>query len=259
MKAVSDTRVAEDVDSYDPCLIGPLSDGTACRRGAAVANALATARQADLLSATTLDSEPLPRSHRDSHSQPPTPLNTGQDIQPVVSEQDPSLVVMERESRPTLLSGLRANPAERVATETDVLTVDRRGQADTIASVLVPIAGGRHSQLAVEAAAAIADANDAAIDLFHVIEADGKTSHEHGEQLLATAATTLSDLDEVDTWLYEAPSAAEAITEQATYYDLTVMGAPTVGPLKRLVFGSTATNVQQDADAPIVVAHAHGP
>ena len=37
------------------------------------------------------------------------------------------------------------------------------------------------------------------------------------------------------------------------------MGAPTVGPLERFVFGSTATNVQQDADAPIVVAHAHSP
>ena len=213
MIAVSDAQVAETVGGYDPCLIGPISGETARKRGAALAHALATARNTDLLS-TTPDSEPLPESHRHSHSQDTTPLQTAMAIEPVVSEHDPSVLVLERESGPTFLSELRANPAERLADKTDVLTVDDRGRADTIASILVPIAGGRHSQLAVEAAAAIADANDAAVDLFHVVEADDERSHERGEQLLATAATTLGDLAEVDTWLYEAPSAAEAITNR---------------------------------------------
>ncbi|ERH05886.1 MAG: universal stress protein UspA related nucleotide-binding protein [Halonotius sp. J07HN4] len=76
---------------------------------------------------------------------------------------------------------------------------------------------------------------------------------------MATAATALGEFDNVDTWLYEADSAADAIIEQSTYYDLTVMGAPTVGPLERFVFGSTSTYVQQDADSSVVVAHAHSP
>ncbi|TQQ82939.1 universal stress protein [Halonotius terrestris] len=261
MIAVSDARAAEDTTrSYGPCLLGSISGETARGRGAAVAHALATARNTDLLLTESIDSaDELPQSHRTSHSQEATTLNTAMNLEPVVSEQSPSVAVLERQSGPSFLSDLRANTAERLADETDVLTVDGRGQTDTIASILVPIAGGRHSQLAVEAARAIAEANDAALDLFHVIEADGEADRERGEQILATAATAIGDFESVDTWLYEAESAADAIIDQSSYYDLTVMGAPTVGPLERFVFGSTSTNVQQEADSPIVVAHAHSP
>ncbi|ERH01223.1 MAG: universal stress protein UspA related nucleotide-binding protein [Halonotius sp. J07HN6] len=249
-----------------PCLLGPIStDETARVRAAAVANAIATDRDAELLLTESVDVGesteamlPLPSSHRDSHSIGATLLETSNTIQPIVNEQDPSVLVMERASGTTFFSDLRASMAERLAAETDVLTVDGRGAVEPIASILVPVAGGRHSKLAVEAATAIAAANDAAIDLFHVVEDGSESGRQRGQQILDRASEGL-EYEESDTWLYEASSAADAITEQSTYYDLTVMGAPTVSPLERFVFGSTATDVQDDADAPIVVAHAQQP
>lgn len=247
-----------------PCLLGPISaNETARMRAAAVANAIATDRNTELLLTESVGTNdpaqnipPLPSSHRDSHSPGGTPLETVNTIQPIVNQQEPSVLVMERDARPTFLSDLRASMAERLADETDVLTVDGRGQADTIASILVPVAGGRHSQLAVEAATAVAAANDAAVDLFHVVVDGSDESRERGQRILESAAEHLTGDEEDDTWLYEASSAADAITEQSTYYDLTVMGAPTVGPLERFVFGSTATEVKEHADSPIIVAHA---
>lgn len=264
MIAVNDGQSSPTTKGHGPCLVGHISDETAARRGAMVAHALATVRDAELLvtepaiAESTSDVQ-LPADHRESYSRSPTAVGGAMDIEPAVDQQDPSALVVEREQGSSLLSGLRGNTPERLADRTDVLTVDDRGDVETLASILVPIAGGRHSQLAVEAARAIAAANDAAIDLFHVVETDGAASRERGEQILATAATALGEFESADTWLYEAESAADAIIEQSEYYDLTVMGAPTVGPLERFVFGSTSTDVQQDADSPVVVAHAHSP
>jgi Universal stress protein family. len=263
MTAVNDVGVTPTGKGHGPCLVDHISDTTAAQRGAMVAHALATVRDTELLVAEPTsggnDADTrLPSDHRDAYSRSTTPVEAIQ-IEPTVDRRNPSALVVERESHPSFLSGLRGTTAEQLADRTDVLTVDDRGDVATVASILVPIAGGRHSQLAVEAAQAIAAANDAAVDLFHVVEADGTANRERGEQILATAATALGEFDNVDTWLYEADSAADAIIEQSTYYDLTVMGAPTVGPLERFVFGSTSTYVQQDADSSVVVAHAHSP
>ena len=263
MIAVNDA-VSTPREGHGPCLVGHISDETAARRGAMVGHAMATVRDTELLLAESTTATPageiqLPPDHRDAYSQSATAIAAPNDVEPAVDRRDPSALVVERDPGPSLLSGLRGTAAERLADRTDVLTVDDRGDVETLASILVPIAGGRHSQLAVEAARAIAAANDAAIDLFHVVETDGAASRERGEQILATAATALGEFESADTWLYEAESAADAIIEQSEYYDLTVMGAPTVGPLERFVFGSTSTDVQQDADSPVVVAHAHSP
>ena len=67
---------------YGPCLLGPIStDETARVRAAAVANAIATDRDAELLLTDSMDVEestgvtlPLPSSHRDSHRIGATPL-----------------------------------------------------------------------------------------------------------------------------------------------------------------------------------------
>lgn len=261
MVAASDSNEADNVTmSYGPCLLGSFNDDIARKRGSIVANAIGAARNTELLVADAASdvAELLPADHRDSHSLAATTTET-RAIEPILQQQEPSVVVVERESRSGLVPPIRGSRAEQLATKTDVLTVDGRGEAESIASILVPVAGGRHSQLAVEAAEAIGAAYDAAVDLFHVIESDTEAKRERGHQILQTAAAGRGDFGGGDTWLYTADSISEAIIEQSAYYDLTVMGAPTVGPLERFVFGSTAEDVQQGADSPLVVAHAHSP
>jgi len=262
MIGVSDTQPTnEKYPAAGPCVLGPVGDGTARRRAASLAHALATSRNLDLLVSSELstdDADLLPESHRESHCSSTTGIETGTTLDPVVSRHNPSTLVVKRNTDGRLLGDLFSDRAERLSTTTDVLTVDGRGDTDRIASVLVPIAGGDHSQLAVETGLAVARANDAAVDLFHVIEDDSDAARDRGQTLLDSVLATIPDAeaDRVDTWLYEAPNAPEAITEQSSYYDLTVMGAPTDGPLERFVFGSTSKQVQREADSPVIVAHA---
>lgn len=262
MIGVSDTQPTnEEYPAAGPCLLGPVVDETARQRAASVAHALATSRSTNLLVSDGRAADtpsPLPESHRDGHCSSTTTLESEIGLNPAISRYHPSALVVKRTTEQHLLDELFSDPAERFSAKTDVLTVDGRGKTDRIASILVPIAGGDHSQLAVETAVALARANDAAVDLFHVIEADTEESRDRGQTLLNTALATIdeSDAERVDTWLYEAPDAPEAITEQSNYYDLTVMGAPTVGPLERFVFGSTSKHVQREADSPVIVAHA---
>jgi len=266
MIGVSETgSITEEYPRIGPCLLGPISEETTYRRAASVAHALATSRECDLLvsaeaevSDTADNPDSLPESHRDGHCSQTSPVETELSLDPVVSQHKPSALVIERDAKQHLIGELFSDCAERLSSKTDVLTVDGRGTTDRIASILVPIAGGHHSQLAVETAVAVARANDAAVDLFHVIESDDDESHDRGKTVLNSALATISeeDAERVDTWLYEASDATEAITEQSSYYDLTVMGAPTVGPLERFVFGSTTKHVQREADSPVIVAHA---
>jgi len=252
-------RPSDEHVSDGSCLLGPIDDETARRRAVSIAHALAADRSTELLvSDTRVDgSDPLPESHRERHCSSVTSVEPAATLDPIVDRYDPSVLVVKRRTDQRLFEELFSDRAERLSTSADVLTVDGRGETDRIASVLIPIAGGNHSRLAVEAGVAVARANDAAVDLFHVIEDDDPAARDRGEAILAAARETISDAEvDVDTWLYEAPDAPNAITEQSQYYDLTVMGAPTDGPLERFVFGSTSKQVQREADSPVIVAHA---
>ena len=262
MIGVSDTQPTNDeYPAAGPCLLGPITDETTRRRAASVAHALATSRDLDLLiggGQPSAEVDSLPASHREGHCSQTTSVETETTLDPVVSRHNPSALVVKRNTEQHLLGELFSDRAERLSTNTDVLTVDGRGDTDRIASILVPIAGGDHSQLAVETGVALARANDAAVDLFHVLEDDSDAARDRGQTVLNTALAGVerTEDDRIETWLYEAPDASEAITEQSAYYDLTVMGAPTDGPLERFVFGSTSKQVQREADSPVIVAHA---
>lgn len=264
MIGVSDTQpVAGRSQTTGPCLLGSISNETARRRAVSVAQAVATTRDVELLVSDTPSDHPdpresLPESHRESYCLTPSEIDDSRAIDPIISQYGPSAVVLKRHTEQHLIDELFSDRAERLATETDVLTVDGRGETDRIASILVPVAGGRHSQLAVETAVAVGRANDAAVDLFHVIDADTDAAREDGQRVLAETLASVEThaADQIDTWLYETPGTPEAITEQSSYYDLTVMGAPTDSPLKRFVFGSTSKQVQKEASSSVIVAHA---
>jgi len=266
MIGVSDTQpVAEEYHATGPCLLGSINSKTARRRAVSVAQAVATTRDVELLVSESPPDHPdpgelLPESHRESYCSTSSEIDDSRALDPIVSQYGPSAVVLKRHTEQHLIDELFSDRAERLARDADVLTVDGRGETDRIASILVPVAGGRHSQLAVETAVALGRANDAAVDLFHVIDADTDTAREAGQRVLdeALASVATHETDQIDTWLYETPGAPEAITEQSSYYDLTVMGAPTDSPLKRFVFGSTSKQVQKEASSSVIVAHAKG-
>lgn len=123
---------------------------------------------------------------------------------------------------------------------------------EAVHSVLVPVAGGPHTPMATRIAGSIARAHDAWIELLHVTTTDSPDRQEGGDQHLSAARNQLAETDNVDTWLLEAETAAEAIIEQSQYYDVTVIGAPRTPRLRRVLFGSTARTVQENAPSSLI-------
>jgi nucleotide-binding universal stress UspA family protein len=128
---------------------------------------------------------------------------------------------------------------------------------DAPTSILVPVAKGPHSGLATRVAEAIATAYDSWLELFHVVPEDASDDVESdAEKLLDAYDYRLDDAVEVDHHVTYAPEAADAIIEHASYHDLTVLGAPQKGKLRRFLFGSTTDAVTEHADSdPVLTAH----
>lgn len=168
-------------------------------------------------------------------------------------------VVVEDAPADGVLSGLRPSTGERIASDidADIVRTNGRGSLEDVRSVLVPVAGGPHSGLAVDAARALATATGAWIDLLYVVSSDAsETDRDVGRTVLSEASERLSSFERSDTWSLEAdPGAdvADVLVRQARCYDAIVMGAPRKSRLRRFVSGSTTESVSEDAQSPVVV------
>ena len=169
-----------------------------------------------------------------------------------VDEYDYEAVVLDETWYEHWLTPLVRTPLESLATTVDCpVALPASGRVDeTVASVLVPVAGGQHSDAAVDIARAIAASYDACIDLLHVTTGGDEAGT--GEQLLDDHLARLDAVDDSDTWLLEADGVEAAIVEQSRYYDVTVVGAPRTKRLRRFVFGSTSRTIEADGSNAIV-------
>lgn len=121
-------------------------------------------------------------------------------------------------------------------------------------TILIPIADGPHSRLALSVARACAPVDDVWVEILHVISPTATESERTAaEDMLETAKEGFNS-GRVDSWLLEADDVAEAIIEQAEHYTLTLIGAPERPRLKRFLFGSTTDTVVSEAEAPVIVA-----
>jgi nucleotide-binding universal stress UspA family protein len=185
----------------------------------------------------------------------------GRPLETVVAEEatetHADIVVVERPAAESPGWGIRRGLTDRIVSHapTDVVVANGRGDLSELASILVPVAGGPHSGLAVEVACALAEHTDAWVELFTVIP-ENPTADERsaGAEYLARARQSAGGFENIDTWLYEDDDPAMAIAEQSTYYDAVVMGAPTKGRIRRTVFGSTADSVDRSVNIPVITA-----
>lgn len=127
-------------------------------------------------------------------------------------------------------------------------------------SILVPVARGPHSGLAIRIAEAIATAYDCWIELFHVIPEDAPEElGDDATKLLETYNSRVADSVDVDYHVLREPDPTDAIIEHSDYHDLTILGAPEKGKLRRFLFGSTADDVMNNNETqPILTAHRKG-
>lgn len=167
------------------------------------------------------------------------------------------VITVERPASESPGMGIRRGLTDRIVANapTDAVVANGHGDLGDLASILVPVAGGPHTELTVEVARALANHTDAWVELFTVVpEEPTADERSTGAEYLATARQGLEGFERFDTWLYEGGDPAMAIAEQSEYYDAVVMGAPTKGRIRRTVFGSTADSVDRSVDIPVVTA-----
>jgi len=155
--------------------------------------------------------------------------------------------------------GLRRRLLDRLALRTgcDVVTVNGRHGFDRPPSMLLAVAGGPHSAVAAETARRIAADCDAWVDVLHVLPPDAPSGRRERARAVVEAACRRIDRPATTSpWLLEAGDVADAIVEQSRYYELTVVGAPTKGRLRQLVFGSTERSVAANARSVVLSARA---
>jgi nucleotide-binding universal stress UspA family protein len=173
-------------------------------------------------------------------------------IASAVDKHDGSTTVVEHpDSTTSTYRPLRPPLVEAVGTSADCDVVAGAAAADyeDVASILVPIAGGPHSECAIRVAHMLATYHDAWIELLHVIPEDaGADRVADAEQYLTTERERIDSHENVDTWVYESDDVAATIIEQSTYYDVTVLGAPQKGRLRQFVSGATTADVERDAE-----------
>jgi nucleotide-binding universal stress UspA family protein len=156
---------------------------------------------------------------------------------------------------------LRRGLAERLAlrADCDVVTVNGQRGFEPAPSILLGVAGGPHSGVATDVAMRIASDCDAWVDVLHVIPTDPSSGQrERAEATVRAAAERIDRPETTSTWILEADDSAGAIVEQSAYYELTVVGAPTKGPLRRLVTGSTNRSIRKDARSVVISARSNG-
>lgn len=126
-------------------------------------------------------------------------------------------------------------------------------------SILVPVAKGPHSGLAVKIAAALARAHDAWLELLHVVPADASDSVESDVRGLLDSYSHRVDGASADCLVEHNNDVTGAIAKQASYHDLTVLGAPQKGRLRRWLFGSTTDTVCEDVqNGPVLTVERKG-
>ncbi|MFD1646834.1 universal stress protein [Haloarchaeobius litoreus] len=137
----------------------------------------------------------------------------------------------------------------------DTVVVNGRFQRESVASILVPIAGGPHSGAAVNVASAVAAANDARLELVHILETtDSGAGREEAAELLETGAARVPESIDVDTRIIDEDDVTSEIIDESDHHDLTVIGAPRKGTLRRLIFGSKAAEIREQARNTVVMA-----
>lgn len=136
------------------------------------------------------------------------------------------------------------------------LYVERIGrEADGVDSVLLPVAGGPHVEVAAVMAVAIAVRNDARVVVFAVADAetDAAEAREFAAEGHRTVLATDADLP-VETVVREAADPTDAIGHAAANHDVVVLGATRHGALRRRLVGSVARRIVKRTDETVILA-----
>ena len=151
---------------------------------------------------------------------------------------------------PTIDAVVRQSPC-------DIAVVKQRG-LEQVRSILVPVRGGPHAELALRMARDLAHRFDAKVTVMHVVPTGiGEKACQRQQLALERFIREHGGLRRTTGIVREASSVRQAILREAAHHDLVVMGAsanPTnAAPDGRYLFGTLADTVASRAKTTVVV------
>ena len=137
-----------------------------------------------------------------------------------------------------------------VVHEADVdVFVERIGEGSgtSVESILVPTAGGPHSELAGEVAGAIARSEDAECTVVHVVDPnEDEDGRADAEKILEETGAVIGT-SSVDKKVLEGDDIAERVLQESENHDITVVGATRRSRLRQVVFGAVPETIGRQA------------
>jgi glucosyl-3-phosphoglycerate synthase len=151
---------------------------------------------------------------------------------------------------PTIDAVVRESPC-------DIAVVKQRG-VDTVRSILVPVRGGPHAELAMRLARDLGKRFGAQVVVFHVVpKGIGERACQREQEALDRFVREHGGSRRVRGILREATSVRSAILREAANHDLVLMGASAhpsnAAPDGRFLFGTVADNVASKAKPTVIV------
>jgi nucleotide-binding universal stress UspA family protein len=151
---------------------------------------------------------------------------------------------------PTIDAVVRQSPC-------DIAVVKQRG-LETVRSILVPVRGGPHAELALRVARDLAHRFDARVTVMHVVpNGIGDRACERQRQALERFIREHGGARHTSAMVIEATSVRTAIIREASHHDLVVMGASAnpsnAAPDGRYLFGTLADAVASRAKPTVIV------
>lgn len=139
--------------------------------------------------------------------------------------------------------------------ECDILVERIDEDERRIESMLVPVAGGPHMELALSTAEAFAHQNEARIEIVHVIEPEPTDEAvDRATGYLGEAAAQLDPAINVAQTVLEDESVVHAIVEAGRSHDLTLLGGADEGLVSQLLFGEIPERTGREASSGVILA-----
>ena len=127
-----------------------------------------------------------------------------------------------------------------------------------IGRVLVPVAGGPHTVLALEVGALFALERGGAVTPFHVVRS-GRSREEAEKLLNATIASLDFAPDLFEPKFAQSDNVRQAILDEAPGYDLVVVGASQERVWQQVVMGSLPEDIARHCNRPVAMVKAKTP
>ncbi|RQG88793.1 universal stress protein UspA [Natrarchaeobius halalkaliphilus] len=173
----------------------------------------------------------------------------------VATESNAEVILLGWRGRPRRRDVVLGSYIDEVLSDApcDVLVKRIDRDRTDVSSILVPVAGGPHTEFAASVAGSLARSHDARIELLTVVPDRTEETISDARAMLTRTSSMLGAVESVEETALEG-SVVETIVERTAAHDVTVLGAAEGGFLQRALVGDVPETVGREAESAVIMA-----